>query len=83
MNYVVTNIRIPEEDYLRLKSEAAKNRKSFSAVVREKIILKQNRQRAAEKLVSEMRKLAEKNAKYFKGVDAVKTIREIRYQGKW
>ncbi|MBI2011346.1 ribbon-helix-helix protein, CopG family [Candidatus Daviesbacteria bacterium] len=36
-NYVTTNIRLPEEDYLRLKEEAAKNRKSLSAVIREKI----------------------------------------------
>lgn len=39
-NYVVTNIRLPEEDYLRLKEEALKKRKSFSAVIREKIIKK-------------------------------------------
>ncbi|MBI3289990.1 hypothetical protein HYZ78_01180 [Candidatus Microgenomates bacterium] len=37
MNYVTTNIRLPEEDYLRLKEEAAKARKSFSAIVREKV----------------------------------------------
>lgn len=37
MNYVTTNIRIPEDDYLRLKNEAAKKRTSLSAVIREKI----------------------------------------------
>jgi predicted CopG family antitoxin len=36
-NYVVTNIRLPEEDYLRLKEEAAKKRTSLSAVIREKV----------------------------------------------
>lgn len=36
-NYVTTNIRLPEEDYLRLKEEAAKKRKSLSAVIREKV----------------------------------------------
>lgn len=36
-NYVVTNIRLPEEDYLRLKEEALKKRKSLAAVIREKI----------------------------------------------
>ena len=36
-NFVVTNIRLPEEDYLRLKEEAAKKRISFSAVIREKV----------------------------------------------
>ena len=37
MNYVTTNIRIPEEDYLRLKEEAAKKRTSLSAIIREKV----------------------------------------------
>lgn len=36
-NYVVTNIRLPEEDYLRLKAEAAVTRKSLSAVIRERV----------------------------------------------
>lgn len=36
-NYVVTNIRLLEEDYLRLKDEAAKKRTSLSAVIREKV----------------------------------------------
>lgn len=36
-NYVVTNIRLPEEDYLRLKTEAAMKRKSLAAVIREKV----------------------------------------------
>lgn len=36
-NYVVTNIRLPEEDYLRLKEEAARKRASLSAVIREKV----------------------------------------------
>ena len=37
MNYVTTNIRISEDDYLRLKEEAAKKRTSLSAVIRERI----------------------------------------------
>lgn len=36
-NFVVTNIRLPEEDYLRLKEEAAKKRTSLAAVIREKV----------------------------------------------
>lgn len=39
-NFVVTNIRLPEEDYLRLKEEALKKRKSLSAVIRDKITKK-------------------------------------------
>ncbi len=37
MNFITTNIRLPEDEYLRLKSEAARKRKSFAAVVREKL----------------------------------------------
>ncbi len=37
MNFVTTNIRLPEDQYLMLKSEAAKKRKSFAAIVREKL----------------------------------------------
>ena len=40
MNYVTTNIRLPEEDYLRLKEEAAKKRKSLAAVIRDKVGVK-------------------------------------------
>lgn len=36
-NYITTNVRFPEEDYLRLKEEAARKRASFSAVIREKV----------------------------------------------
>lgn len=36
-NYVTTNIRLLEEDYLKLKEEAAKKRTSLSAVIREKV----------------------------------------------
>lgn len=36
-NYIITNIRLPEEDYFRLKEAAAKQRKSLSAVIREKV----------------------------------------------
>ena len=85
MNYVTTNIRISEEDYLRLKAEAAKKRQSLSAVVREKIKPKQKARTKAEvkKIMAETEKLARENAKYTKGFDSVKALREIRYHGKW
>ena len=85
MNYVTTNIRISEEDYLRLKAEAARERKSLSALVREKIKPKQKTRTKAEvkKIMAETEKLAKENAKYTKGFDSVKALREIRYHGKW
>ena len=86
VNYVTTNIRISEEDYLRLKAEAAKKRKSFSAVVRERIKKDQKNKRTkanVEKIMKDLEKTAQENAKYTKGFDSVKALREIRYHGKW
>lgn len=84
MNYVTTNIRIPEEDYLRLKIEAAKARKSFSAVVREKIGSMAGAQSDAEveKFMVETEKVAQKLGKYTKGFNLVRSLREMRYEEK-
>lgn len=53
-DYVVTNIRLLEEDYLRLKEEAAKKRMSFSAVIRAKVGSKKklSREEWAKKLLT-------------------------------
>lgn len=37
MNWVTTNIRIPEDLYMELKMKAARERKSVAAVIREKL----------------------------------------------
>lgn len=80
MNYITTNIRIPEEDYFRLKQEAARRRKSLAAVVREKIGASDQgaSKTKVEKLMAETRKLAAHNAKVLKGWDSLKALREIR-----
>lgn len=52
MNYVTTNIRLPEEDYLRLKAEAAKKRESLAAVIRKKIAGPNPNPRVAKNLLS-------------------------------
>lgn len=83
MSYITTNIRIDEEDYLRLKVEAAKKRKSLAAVIREKIISKKAEKKSPEELMKRIRRHAAENAKYTKGFDSVKALREIRYEGKW
>lgn len=83
MNYVTTNIRISEEDYLRLKNEAAKNRKSLSAVIRGKIAPKQEREKSPEYLMRKIRVIAKQNTKYSKGWDSLKALREIRNEPSW
>jgi len=84
MNYVTTNIRISEEDYLRLKAEAAKKRKSFSAIVREKVKTEGTKKLSGEALLERIEKHARANAKYHvKGMDSAKIFREMRYKAKW
>lgn len=84
MNYVTTNIRISEDDYLRLKKEAAEKRKSLSAVIREKINKTQEKRSISEveDILKDLNKLAIKNSKKLKGWDSVKALREIRYVEK-
>lgn len=52
MNYVTTNIRLLEEDYLRLKEEAVKKRKSLAAVIRDKIGGEKSTQEYAKRLLA-------------------------------
>lgn len=83
MNYVTTNIRIPEEDYFRLKMEAARKRKSLARVIREKIQKKKVKKLSPEILMARIRRHAAENAKYLKGFDSLKALREIRNEPSW
>lgn len=79
MNFVTTNIRLPEEEYIKLKAEAAKKRKSLAAVIREKITShKDLNQAEIEEIMNDLDKVAKKNAKKLKGWNSLKALREIR-----
>lgn len=82
-NYVTTNIRLPENDYLRLKEEAAKSRKSLSAVIREKIGVKKSIEKSPEEIIEKIRTHAAESEDNLTNVDIVKALREMRYQNKW
>lgn len=84
-NFITTNIRIPEEDYLALKEEAARQRKSLSAIIRDKIGSKPKirSREEVERIMAETRSFAKRNAKKLKGFNIVKALREMRYEGKW
>lgn len=83
MNFVTTNIRIPEEDYLRLKVEAVKKRTSLAGIIREKIQGKKVKKVSSETLMARIRRHAAENERYFKDLDGTKIIREMRDQAKW
>lgn len=84
MDYITTNIRLPKEGYFRAKAEALRKRKSFSALVREKMEMEEKKLTSVEvdKIMATTRKIARENAKYTKGFDSVKALREIRYYDK-
>lgn len=82
-NYVTTNIRLLEEDYLKLKEEAFKKRESLSSIIREKIVRKKSQVKSAEEIIAKIRKHASSSLKYLEGVNIVKVLREMRYGGKW
>jgi len=81
--YITTNIRLPEEDYLRLKEEAAKSRKSFSAIVRERIGVKKKADKSPEEIIRTIRTHAQESQDNLTNVNIVDVLREMRYQGKW
>ena len=85
MNYITTNIRLPEESYLKLKEEAFKKRKSLAAIIREKVSPTENKWTNVEieKFFRERDQLAKKLSKKLKGFDVVKALREMREEGKW
>lgn len=82
MKWITTNIRFPEDMYMELKMEAAKKRKSVAKIVREKMTKKKkvSKKITVEKIMRGLDKLANENAKYLKGIDSTKIIREMRDQ---
>lgn len=88
MNWIATNIRFPEDQYMRLKIKAAKERKSVAAILREAAFqvteiesTDEDKAKKAEKLIRELKALAKDNAKQVaKNFNWVKALREIRYK---
>lgn len=80
MNYITTNIRLPKEDYMRLKQEAASRRKSLSAVIREKLGAKEIKRSKVEieAFLEQAKKEAAIFGKKMKGFNSVEFIRQDR-----
>lgn len=83
MNYVVTNVRLPEDDYLKLKQEAAKRRTSLASIIREKVADKKSLKKSPDEIIKTIRRHAVENAEYLHDIDIVKTVREMRNKAKW
>lgn len=81
MDWVTTNIRLPEDQYLELKMQAARERKSLAALIRQKLAkkkLSQDKKNAT--LIRNFTQLAKQVAKENKGVNLTKALLEMRYE---
>ncbi|OGG13444.1 hypothetical protein A3D77_05115 [Candidatus Gottesmanbacteria bacterium RIFCSPHIGHO2_02_FULL_39_11] len=81
MNWVTTNIRFPEDQYMELKMEAARLRKSVSEIIRQKVSYRPKRTaKENKKFITEMNAFAKKMAKLTKGKSISKALIEMRYE---
>lgn len=81
MNWITTNIRIPEEDYMEIKLEAAHTRKSVASIIRDRISKKTKKDEVStEKLMADMEKFAKKMARVNKGINLSEAVIKMRYE---
>jgi len=81
MNWVTTNIRLPEDMYMELKMEAAKKRKSVAQLIRERIVKKKtSSKKDVSKLIAEMNKFAKKMSRKYPDLRLSEKLIEMRYE---
>lgn len=79
MNWITTNIRLPEEDYMELKLTAARQRTSVSALIREKVGVGKKTTRD-EKFWKKLDEFAKILAQQNPGVSLSQKLIEMRYE---
>jgi plasmid stability protein len=79
MNWITTNIRLPEDIYMELKISAAEQRKSVAAVVREKLGVKKVIN-SKEVIWNKLGKFASEMTKTNPGVSLSQKLVEMRYE---
>ena len=79
MNWITTNIRLPEDAYMELKLFAASQRKSVAAVVREKLGVGKGEIKK-DKVWNKLDKFALEMARANPGVSLSKKLIEMRYE---
>lgn len=82
MNYITTNIRIPEDIYMDLKMQAARERTSIAEIVREKLQPAKGGKspKSINRLMKEFDRVAKANARAMKGKSLSKLLIEMRYE---
>ena len=79
MNWITTNLRLPEDIYMDLKIKAAQERKSVAAVIREKLS-EDKKEKKTENVLKMMKDLGKKIAKEHKGLNLTNGLIEMRYE---
>jgi|GEM_PF-1098921 len=81
-HFVTTNMRFPEDLYMALKTEALNKRMSFTSLVHQKLAnnKKKTTQSRVSKIIADMKKLAQENAKYMKGINLTQAVIDMRYE---
>ncbi len=79
MNFITTNIRIPEDVYNEIKLEAFEKKKSFGAIARERLSNKKKIGKfQADDFINRINKFAKENSGKFYGKSSEQIIREMR-----
>lgn len=78
MNWITTNIRLPEDLYMEFKMHAARERKSVAQVIRERLSKEHNRK--ANDILKRMDELGRKMAKQNKKLNLTKALIDMRYE---
>lgn len=81
MNWITTNIRLPEDLYMDLKMKAARERKSVAAVIRAQLLIKEeNKAKKNKDLLRRLEAFREKMAGKNKGINLTQAVIDARYE---
>ena len=80
MNWITTNIRLPEDLYMDLKMRAAREKKSVPAVIREQLVIKEKATHKSKDLLKRLDSFREKMARKNKGINLTQAVIDARYE---
>lgn len=81
MNWITTNIRLPEDLYLELKMESTRQRKSMAQIARERLAGKKfTPKQSKSKYWENLEEFAKVMAKSNPGVKLSRNLIEMRYE---
>ena len=80
MNWITTNIRLPEDLYMDLKMRAARERRSVDAVIMEKLSIKNSKIAKNKNLLKKLETFRERLARNNAGVNLTQAVIDARYE---